>query len=289
MRLFRNKWLKGVITLVLLVIAGISIGVIIDDYRGNKKNLEQQQQLKELYQSSSHPAVEAESAQPEYANPQFAELLEINKDLVGWLAVGELETPVVQNDSNEYYLTHDFYGNEDPHGTVYVDTRNNVEQGDDNMVLYGHNYKKSKQIFYEVERYKDPEYAKAHPIVSFTSLSEKREYLVFAVFISNTEPSLGEVFDYHNKLIFTGNGEMDSFIKELRSRSLLTTDVEVDSFDQLITLSTCGYDFEGERIVLVARKLRGNEKAEDIASISYGVNPSPVMPEIWTRLYGSKA
>lgn len=289
MRLFRNKWLKGIITLVLLVIAGISIGVIIDDYRGNKKNLEQQQQLKELYQSSSQPVVDAESSQPEYANPQFAELLEINKDLVGWLAVGELETPVVQNDSNEYYLTHDFYGNEDPHGTVYVDTRNNVEQGDDNMVLYGHNYKKSKQIFYEVERYKDPEYAKAHPIVSFTSLNEKREYLVFAVFISNTEPSLGEVFDYHNKLVFTGNGEMDSFIKELRSRSLLTTDVDVDSFDQLITLSTCGYDFEGERIVLVARKLRGNEKAEDIADISYSVNPNPVMPEIWTRLYGSKA
>lgn len=54
----------------------------------------------------------------------------------------------------------------------------------------------------------------------------------------------------------------------------------------LITLSTCGYDFEGERIVLMARELRDDEKAEDFQGLTVKAD-NPIMPEIWTRLYGN--
>lgn len=44
--------------------------------------------------------------------------------------------------------------------------------------------------------------------------------------------------------------------------------MEVNASDKLITLSTCGYDFEGERIVLMARELRDDEKAEDFQGLT---------------------
>lgn len=310
MKLLKNNWIKRSVIIFLLVVAGVSIGVVIQDKQADAANLQKQQELRQLYQQGSSATTQTPASggvsgssgvsgisgvsdpssgptAPETA-PQFAELLKINPDLVGWLEVGELSTPVVQGKDNSHYLTRDFYGKEDKHGTVFADTRNDVALGDDNMILYGHNYNKSKQIFYEVERYKDPEYVRTHPVISFTTPTEKREYLVFGLFISNTEPSQGEVFDYNNQLLFTTQEEMDSFIGEVKNRSLMTTNLPVDSYDQLITLSTCGYEFAGERIVLVARRLRGAAEKESLTGLTYGVNPQPLMPESWTKLYGAK-
>lgn len=280
--------LKLTAVIILLIIAGISIGVVIQSGISERESMEKQQQLQELYTSSS-TADSVSTQQPDgYANPQFAELIAINPDLVGWLEVGELSTPVVQREDNEYYLKHDFYGKEDPHGTVFADTRNILTQPEDNIVLYGHNYKKSKQIFYEVERYKDLEYVSAHPVISFTTLTEKRDYVVFGLFISNTEPSQGEVFDYHNQLRFTQVKAMESFIDQVHTRSLISSNIQVTAADQLITLSTCGYDFAGQRIVLMARRLRDDETAQSLQSTVYSRNPDPLMPEIWESLYGGK-
>lgn len=286
-----KKAVKMSIVIVLLIVAGISIGVIIKDYQSEQESLRKQQELQQLWNSSSSSSSVTSTASSDarpYAKEQFAELIGINPDLVGWLEVGELSAPVVQRDNNEYYLTHDFYGKEDPHGTVFVDSRNDVDGWNDNMVLYGHNYKKSKQIFYEVERYKDPQYAATHPVFSFTGLHERQEYVVIALFYSNTVPEQGEVFNYHDRLSFDTTDEMNSFITDLRSRSLLTTDIEASYHDSLMTLSTCGYDFNGQRIVLVGRLLRDDETAESFANTVYSTNPAPIMPELWTKLYGKK-
>ncbi|MEG1686603.1 MAG: class B sortase [Angelakisella sp.] len=285
-----RHWIRRGIILVLLVTAGISIGVVIQSTLLERQSQEQLKQLQQIYQgsgSSTAPSSEGAPQQP-YANPQFAELLAINPDLVGWLEFGELSAPVVQTDDNDYYLKHDFYRRPDPHGAVYADARNRLDGSDDNTILYGHNYSNSKQIFYEVERYKEADYARQHPIVTFTTLYEKRSYVVLAAFVSNTDPKLGEVFDYHNQLFFSTDKEMNSFLEQLRARSLYSTNLAVDSHDRLITMSTCGYEFAGERIVLVARELRKNETSQLLAQVTYDRNPAPVMPEIWETLYGKK-
>ncbi|MEG2073609.1 MAG: class B sortase [Angelakisella sp.] len=285
-----KKRLKIIAVIILLIVAGVSIGIVIQSSINERENLAKQQELQSIYNSgSAAPSTSSQSeGVPAYAKPQFRELIEINPELVGWLEVGELSTPVVQTDNNEYYLKHDFYGKEDAHGTVFADTRNSLTEPQDNIILYGHNYQKSKQIFYEVERYKEIDYVQAHPIISFTTLAEKRDYLVFGLFVSNTELSQGDVFDYHNMLSFSTVQAMNDFIGEVKKRSLLTSDIAVNADDRLITLSTCGYDFAGERIVLMARLLREGETPETLASTVYGVNPSPQMPEIWTNLYGKK-
>ena len=80
--------------------------------------------------------------------PEYKALYEVNSDIVGWLNIGNglLSTPIMQRD-NEYYLTHNFYGEEDNHGQVFLDERNSPDLSDDNTILYGHNITSDKSMF----------------------------------------------------------------------------------------------------------------------------------------------
>ena len=66
--------------------------------------------------------------------PEYQALYEINSDIVGWVNIGNglLSTPVMQRD-NEYYLTHNFYGEEDNHGQVFLDERNSPDHSSNSL------------------------------------------------------------------------------------------------------------------------------------------------------------
>lgn len=71
----------------------------------------------------------------------FQKLLSINKDIVGWISIPELdlEYPVTQGEDNEYYLHHAY--NKEPNfaGSIFLDFRNHADFQDQNTILYGHN------------------------------------------------------------------------------------------------------------------------------------------------------
>ena len=91
--------------------------------------------------------------------PEYQALYEINSDIVGWVNIGNglLSTPVMQRD-NEYYLTHNFYGEEDNHGQVFLDERNSPDLSDDNTILYGHNITSDRSMFNVLTNFRDPEF-----------------------------------------------------------------------------------------------------------------------------------
>ena len=86
-----------------------------------------------------------EQPQPLYEGlepaPVYRELYEANRELVGWLHINEtIDYPVVQRrDDNDYYLYHDFYGNEDGSGTLFVDGYNRIWPRDRALFIFGHN------------------------------------------------------------------------------------------------------------------------------------------------------
>ena len=124
--------------------------------------------------------------------PEYRKLYEINSDIVGWLNIGDglLSTPVMQRD-NEYYLTHDFYGEEDKHGQVFLDKGNSPQLTDDNTILYGHNITSDRSMFNILARYKDTEFAAEHPVIQLNTLYNRRQYAVAAVYIVSTRPEHG--------------------------------------------------------------------------------------------------
>ena len=191
---------------------------------------------------------------------------------------------MVQRD-NKYYLKHDFYGNEDRHGAVFLDYRNRVEPNDDNLILYGHNMNDGAWFNFLVN-YQDPEFVRAEPIITFNTLHKEGSYVVYGVFVAATLEEHGDDFDYHNRVEFQVIEDKQDYLDRVGRRSLLDTGVEATVRDDLLTLSTCLYDFSGERLVVVARRLREGETEEDFAALPVVRRTDPEMPEIWYKLYG---
>ena len=218
--------------------------------------------------------------------PEYRKLYEINSDIVGWLNIGDglLSTPVMQRD-NEYYLTHDFYGEEDKHGQVFLDKGNSPQLTDDNTILYGHNITSDRSMFNILARYKDTEFAAEHPVIQLNTLYNRRQYAVAAVYIVSTRPEHGELFDYISYLKFSTRDAKQAYIAQIQKRSLIDTGVKMTADDQLLTLSTCTYEFADARLVVVARQLREGESAEDFGK-QVVKRENPVMPQIWNELFG---
>ena len=164
---------------------------------------------------------------------------------------------------NEYYLTHNFYGEEDNHGQVFLDERNSPDLSDDNTILYGHNITSDKSMFNVLTNYRDPQFVADNPIIQVNTLYQKYEYVVSAVYIVSTRPEHGELFDYINYLKFSTKAAKEAYIAQIDRRSLIDTGVTMNADDKILTFSTCTYEFADARLVVVARRLRDGEKAED--------------------------
>lgn len=237
--------------------------------------------LNSLYTTVSQETSQSTDQTDYNFTSQFRSFGEINNDFVAWLSVGDFSTPVVQTTNNVKYLTTDFYGQPSQHGTVFADFRNSFFQLDNNIILYGHNYNISQHIFYQVERYKDPNFATQFPIITLDCLNGPLEFVVFAFFTCDADPYATDYFDYHNYINFDSNAHRENFLQQVAERNFYMTDIETDVTDSFITLSTCGYEFSTQRYVLLARKVSDGETVYPI----YTKNPSPKMPLVWQKLY----
>ena len=186
---------------------------------------------------------------------------------------------------NEYYLTHDFYGEEDKHGQVFLDKGNSPQLTDDNTILYGHNITSDRSMFNILARYKDTEFAAEHPVIQLNTLYNRRQYAVAAVYIVSTRPEHGELFDYISYLKFSTRDAKQAYIAQIQKRSLIDTGVKMTADDRLLTLSTCSYEFKDARFVVVARKVRKGESASVDTSAAV-MNPNPLYPDVWYQLFG---
>ncbi len=237
---------------------------------------------------SQQNTADAQTTSPEGMTmlPEYQALYQLNSDIVGWVNIGNglLSTPVMQRD-NEYYLTHNFYGEEDNHGQVFLDERNSPDLSDDNTILYGHNITSDKSMFNVLTNYRDPEFVEQYPTIQVNTLYQKYEYAVAAVYLVSTRPEHGEVFDYINYLKFSTKDAKEAYIAQIEKRSMLDTGVDLTADDKLLTFSTCSYEFADARLVVVARRLRDGEQAGDFGQ-QVTKRENALMPEIWTELFG---
>lgn len=217
-----------------------------------------------------------------------------NKDIVGWVRVGDIISfPVVQSEDNDYYLTHTFEGKVEKNGAVFADFRNRFENGElsGNTVLYGHNIFSENLggsgMFAKLTRYYDArihgdyanrlDFYKKYPTISFDTLYEESQWKVFACVLFNTQEQHGEVYPYTQIQEFDSKEAFNSFVLDIMDRSVLWTDVDLTYGDNILTLSTCYYPYGDKvdtRCVVFARKVRDGESAEvDVEKAQTNNNP----------------
>lgn len=174
-----------------------------------------------------------------------------NKDIVGWIYCEgtPLSYPVLQSDDNETYLRADIYKNYLVSGTIFVDFRCDSIGEDRNYIIYGH-HMKNRTMFGSLHDYKDQSYYDAHPTISY--LTPNGNYTIQVV--------AGGVIDM-NDIIYHPNpkeAEFEAYLENLLRNSTFDSGLTFEKEDKLVTLTTCSYDFEGARCVVVG-KLIPNE------------------------------
>ncbi len=190
--------------------------------------------------------------------PQLNALREQNPDLVGWLKIPGtiIDYPVMYTEGdNNYYLSHDFYGNKDKNGMLVLDKRCPGDASGDNILIHGHNMK-SGYMFGSLNQYESYDFYNGHPFLYFDTMTEEKIYTIFAVFISSVYDSNAGDFDYYNYITIDSREAFNTYISSVKQQSLYDTGILATYGDELITLSTCDYSRQNGRLVVVAKRAK---------------------------------
>lgn len=205
---------------------------------------------------------------------KFDPLKKQNNDIRGWIEIPgtEINNPVYQTTNNQFYITHDMNKESNSYGALFLDYLCNIDPKalTQNQIIYGHNMRYGA-MFGTLNDYRNLDYYKANPIINFETLYENRKYKIFAMMITNS--SVDSTFGYDFTPYRVSFASQDDFIKWIgycKDRSLIDTNVDVLPQDEIITLSTCCYDFDNARFIVMARLVRENEdKTVDTSSAQY--------------------
>ena len=232
---------------------------------------------------------------------RFKPLYAANPDTIGYIKVPgtSIDTVVVQSDEDNgqtgkyKYLKNDFYGEFTKYGNVFLDYRCGKYTLSTNTILYGHTTEDGQQVFYDLEKYQDPEFFKQNPIVEYSTLYNTYRWKIFAVFATtvNASDDGGYVFDYIYPTM--DEEDMQGYLEGVKERELYHTGVDVQPTDKILTLSTCSYLFHTNgrritaRLVVVARMLRdGEQETIDPALVSDHADYR--RPQAWYNAVGQQ-
>ena len=289
--------IRKCVFLVSIIIIFVSAGVLINDHLIEPNIAENDiSEVLEIKQGNSNLTWdEIKKKYPDVDFPdgmqlKYAEIYAKNTDFVGWLTIDKLglEFPILQTDDNDYYLLKSFNHKYTELGNPFLNCENSLQPLDLNTIIYGHSTRSSDKIFSKLFDYRNLRGYLNNPIIEFNTIYKDYKWKVCAVFITSAAASEdnGYFFDY----IFTNLTSLESFegyVEELNRRTLYTTGVDILPTDKLLTLSTCLYDIDNGRLVVVARMLREGE-SEEIDTTKIKLNPNPYYPQAWYDKKGIK-
>ena len=193
-------------------------------------------------------ADETEPPMPVETSPisvDFDTLKEANDDVIGWLYCEDtpINYPVLQSDDNSYYLRRLVNDEWNIAGSLFMDYRNNLSNNDWNTVIYGHNMK-NDSMFGTLPEYRNQDYYEQHPIMYFLTPEADYKIELIAGFVT---PSDSELYD-----VYLSETDRASLCDELFELSdFQSNEYSFEENIRLLTLSTCSYEYETARYVVV--------------------------------------
>ncbi len=213
--------------------------------------------------SETDPTETAEPTEPpEYAPIQvdFESLLQECEDIIGWLYCEDtvINYPVTQCSNNDYYLNRLPNGKWSGGGTIFMDFRNQSDMSDWNSILYGHNMN-DDSMFGTLCNYRWQDYADAHPVMYF--LTPTQDYKI-EIIGGYTTPSTSKAY------VIPGDKEgRDDLVNKAVQYTEFKPKAVAGEEDRLITLSTCTYEYDEARFIIVGamKKLAAIPEKEEEA------------------------
>lgn len=177
----------------------------------------------------------------------FTALKNKNSEAVGWLYMPNsvLNYPVAQASDNSKYISTDFSGKHRSSGALFADFRNGALGEDANYIIYGHHMKNGTMLS-TIVKYKKQVFFDENPVMYYFT-PEKTYKIEFIA--GRVVPSDAEIYNIPQTKQEFLRLVNDHYIKHSTFKSNITP-TEEDSF---ITLSTCSYEYDEARYVLIGR------------------------------------
>ncbi|MBR0469196.1 MAG: class B sortase [Mogibacterium sp.] len=221
-----------VVCLVCLVaLSGFRIYTALKSYRADRS----------VYESVS------EQASASGDSIDFEAFSSINPDVIGWLRYEgtAIDYPVVQGQDNEKYLGVLFDGTKGDSGTLFADCVTEDPFRQFNTIIYGH-HMKDGSMFAGLKKLKDPDWTAGHPVIELFTPDGNYHLQVWAFL---NQPSDSNIYTTNIK----SEDSQRQYIELIEKLASYTTDVSVASGDSLAVLSTCAYEYQNARYIVVCK------------------------------------
>ena len=208
--------------------------------------------------SANRPVLTEEPAEGQPVEINFATLTARYPDVVGWIySEGTIiNYPVMQGTDNGYYLSRMIDGYSNNAGSLFLDYRNSRDFGDLNSVVYGHNMK-SGTMFGSLSQYAAQDYYEEHPVLWLLTPGGDYRIDLLAGFVT---PADSETYE-----LFVDEARLREYLEGSVDASDFVSTVDLDAVERIITLSTCTYDFQEARYVVIGNLVPIGGDAEEEA------------------------
>ena len=246
------KIVKTILTVVLVTVFAFSAFQIAKIYTENAKSDELNDKLidsavvidkaPEKEEISDIDVSTQKNGAPIHVD--FDVLKSQNKDIIAWVYCPDtvINYPIVKGSDNDYYLDHLIDGSYNPTGTLFADFNHAADFSDLNTMIYGHNMKNGTMLA-SILKYQNQDYYKEHPIWFLMTPDKNYKIELFSAFLTADD---ADVYYINND-----QSKRDAELKKALTHSTFTTDVTVTDTDKLIAFSTCSYEYDNARFILM--------------------------------------
>lgn len=249
----QSRALYYVILLILLGVLVFSAVKIISYFKQQSDAADAQQEISDNYitpgnstddntddtQKDNDKDKTTKTPDEETITVNFDKMVADYPDVVGYIycANTNLKNPIQYGKGNDYYLTHDSKGNTNNNGSIFVEQVNSGGFSDNNTIIYGHNMK-SGMMFADLTKYKDKSYYSSHPYIYIYTPSQNYRLDLYAGFVCE-----------HDDEVYATSLTQDQ-LKAMAAKSTFTSNIGTPT-GKTVTLSTCSYEFDNARYVVI--------------------------------------
>ena len=245
--------MKRNLPLILLCIAFLAIAAfsgyqlfnILSEYKQGEDTYKDLEQYVSTVPDDSEDADAENDDGTVWPEVDFDALKAINEDIVGWIYIEDTNVnyPIVQGEDNAYYLRRLYDGTPNGSGSIFMDFRNSADFSDPHTIIYGHSMQNST-MFTNIKKYKTQEFYDQHPYALLMTPEKNYKIELFSGYVASVKDNSWE-------LDLSDEDAYASWLSATKSKSMFLCDVTPTTEDKVLTMSTCTYEFDDARFVLV--------------------------------------
>ncbi len=186
----------------------------------------------------------------------FEKLADINPDIAGWLfSENVINEPVVWSTDNVFYMNHAPNKSYNVNGTIFMDSCMAKDLSDKNILMYGHNMRNGVR-FGRLAKYKRQKYYDEHKVIYFMTPQGDYAIELIAGCVANADSEFYKQAET--------DVEMAERIARAKSKSTFDSIVDFESGDTIVTMSTCSYEADDARYLIIGRLVPLNSEEQTV-------------------------